>query len=378
MNMKKKQFLVLLILAPCLAMGQGKSYLTQEEMLQEYLDLLRKDSLERALAPKRIDTQPYQLEYDISPCLATDSTPPYSFYMKKGYDRNTLNGKIQFWNSDHARMTVLADIPCVVYLFDSNDAENTFRSYFFDKFDKDASTTHFPQGTFSVSLDDVISSADVSTYYYYLVLPRDSMAGYETEGRAYIRIQGDIPQNCDEADFSQAFGDVRPTLLTSPRDFDGTMLFTAHSDSITDPKILFFEDGEPTFCDDYKGKSMFDWGKEAKVIAGKETSLKRFIIFSEGDHLNTDFFICKKASSVMKTNLTKCFPLLEEYKDDACLSAPGSGVYNCGAWAIGKWDDRYFPWYTSVEGYYSSLDTYFDYYGLTRNGATEDNADVDV
>lgn len=155
--------------------------------------------------------------------------------------------------------------------------------------------------------------------------------------------------------------------------------------STTGDPILWIESyGTPSgiiaFNDDYHGSGNFNWGRWSRIskkftVPGDAVLLSQY--GSSNPEAYCDLYMKCKNSDFNKTGYPD-FPNLEE--DDAIKSAAASTTYNCISWSGGI--TQYWEWPPSpLSNFYDAdplkaFDKFYASRGLTRNGATKDNAVV--
>lgn len=347
-----------------------------DELLNMYLTHANKSTLQ---STNKLDSQwdSSMPVFDIVPSEATDSTPPYSMYVKRGFSGNTLNGSNDICWSNEITMTVYSDVPCNVYLFNRNEPQKTIISTQFNHF-YDAPWNPMSNYTRKFPL---VATSPTSTKYDVVVTSLNGNKGYAV---VYVTGNDSDAIKDDGTDYIMANGWVLPSEFYVPDSLRQINIFTAHSDSTCDPKILaFYNNNNVKYCDNFTENSLYHWGKNAQITFNENEVPRKFIVYSRTPTMNTDVFIAKR----INLNKTDIFPLMDKYENDFCESAPASNMYNCGGWALQSWNKWRWPsvpvnWLTNTyyneEDSITGLDRYFYLYGLQREGANSDNADIDV
>lgn len=148
-----------------------------------------------------------------------------------------------------------------------------------------------------------------------------------------------------------------------------------------DPR-LWIEEGSgipgkiSAFNDDYGKKADFSWGLNSRIKKHYSRPVHAALLSSYSSYNPTG--VCDLYIKCQNSTIMEYFPSLKE--DDAIQSAPASSIYNCISWSGGI--TSYWEWPLSIgSSFYSSdplaaFDNFYASRGLTRNGATKDNAVV--
>lgn len=160
--------------------------------------------------------------------------------------------------------------------------------------------------------------------------------------------------------------------------------FTCYNNG--DPR-LWIEEGEvapgviSAFNDDYTATGGdFGWGVNSRVKKQFTRPVHSVLLSAYSSYVpngQCDLYMrCQNAGVVSAT----AFPNLKE--DDAIMSSPASGVYNCISWSGGITSYWEWPPYNG-SAYYSpnaltAFDNFYASRGLTRSGATESTSVVDL
>jgi len=169
---------------------------------------------------------------------------------------------------------------------------------------------------------------------------------------------------------------------------------------LTGDSRLWIESYEPAlegrilgFNDDYYGGGDFNWGLNARVKKSYPQRMWNCFVSTYSSYYPTgtcDLYMRCKNSNIYYPNMPY-FPNLKA--DDAIMSAPASGIYNCISWSGGI--TSYWEWpLSSGSRYYvqgNPLASFDNYYGnnpvrysgsegwtYTRTGATSSNNQIDL
>jgi hypothetical protein len=220
-----------------------------------------------------------------------------------------------------------------------------------------------------------------SDYYYILVRAREADAW----GTCNLRINSDrifenVPVNnlCTDIYVATPFSDKFVCFAKS---------------SSADPMIFILNDTTIAgniinYNNDYpynQTVSSYNWGKNARVnmfVRNKYwmlTTSKCPIVRNSAEPLVDSYTGCKYRG--IQDN---DFPYY--FVDDYMYSSAPSTYYNCISWALGEWmigywlddkiiDNQFVP---GLGHEIATIDSLFSIYGLSRTGATSNNADVDL
>lgn len=159
-------------------------------------------------------------------------------------------------------------------------------------------------------------------------------------------------------------------------------IFTANSES--DP-VLWVNMGGTydgfvyAFNDDYESSGDFDWKKNARIKDLSPSRINKILVSSarsfdpivRGElYIGCKpFYVSANNSFISGTAVSIDFPFKNLKSDDALISAPRTGVYNCFAWTGGICSDRIVPDRPSSPYYVpggTALDAYDNYYYSER------------
>lgn len=307
----------------------------------------------------------------------SSNLPPYDFYMKE-IKGNTLSGEFTLtYPYLNFALTVHSTVPCTAYLFHNARPDLFSRSYSFYHFYIISGSYNPNMYTYHIPLDDVM----VTSGKFSIVL--NSLSG--NVGNATVRIVGydDISELSDASfvsDLDYHFvGKVSPVYINCPQEVDSTYLsysssyynvFTSNSNR--DMKLCLISGNRVVaYNDNYINNSDYNWGNEARLKY--RTPPNGIIAYSanQTDSLESLLFIgCQTAYNPLRR-----FPNLKE--DDAILSASSHRSYNCVSWAIGTWLLPYQILTSVGQNILNNAEDIFGRYGLTTEGATEENSQID-
>lgn len=144
------------------------------------------------------------------------------------------------------------------------------------------------------------------------------------------------------------------------------------------------------FNDDYDPNDAhdFDWAANARVKGSFSPAIDYVLLSSASSYNPTG--TCDIYMGCMNSNIWTYFPNLKA--DDAIQSAPASGVYNCISWTggiIGYWEwplslssdyciERVDPYGKHYCDSLPSFDNFYNTFGYSRSGATQNNNTVDL
>jgi hypothetical protein len=148
------------------------------------------------------------------------------------------------------------------------------------------------------------------------------------------------------------------------------------------PIKAFNDDYDPTDAHD------FEWGTNARVKGSFSPSIDYVLLSSTSSYSPTG--TCDIYMGCMNSNIMPIFPNLKA--DDAIQSAPYSTVYNCISWTggiVGYWEwplsltsdyciERVDPYGKHYCDSLPSFDNFYNTFGYTRSGATQNNNTVDL
>lgn len=157
-------------------------------------------------------------------------------------------------------------------------------------------------------------------------------------------------------------------------------VFTCNSTEDTELYLLktagFNKDVIFAYNDDANFNSDYDWDCNSRLRVCFPTNTITALICPYSSSAPEG--ICDVYLNCKDSNIISYFPLLK--KDDAIQSSPESIVYNCISWSAGITTDWHWP-PSEDSDYYSedpleAFDNYYKAFGLTRSGATRENAIV--
>jgi hypothetical protein len=310
--------------------------------------------------------------FDVVPTEGNDTLPPYDFYAKLNYQvKNALNFTHYFEIDDTISLLMHSTVPCTLYIFDGSNLDRLSESFSFNHFyylpsDKNQSEAD-ARYTQKLYLDIgeytflVVSNYGEGNCLMWIKDPYDSLnvsyGGWITEENKFS--------------VSQCTG------LTTDQPFN---IFTCNTTpSTADPKLCVINNGRVVaYNDNYTGTSNYSWGKEARILKQYNTLPSSVIVYANysSDTIRTNLFIGCKQSQYAKNFLRM------KNNNDGIETAPRSPAYNCGAWALGKWNSSYFCNNVLTDQFFEKGKTAFESWlnclGFTRDGATEANSVLDL
>ncbi len=305
---------------------------------------------------------------NLYPCMGNDSVPPYEIRAilkcNVGY---TFNKIFNFSDNHTVSITVDATTPCNVYLFNTSQPQSN--SY----------SIKVPANTLGVVHGTANWTLSQSGEYMLLIT---CCEGYTT-GRCNVTIDLQSFNNVYIANSYYAY-----TLGTS---HEYNIFTNRTNDNL---RLCALQGSEPgiivAYNDDYSGNGDFNWGNNPRIKKQFSNPISGVLLFPEyktGSLASSmiryaDLYIGAQADPT----ILPYFPRLK--LDDALRTAPESYLYNCISWAGGEWifeeNWNFGEWPPSVYSQYfdpnplTAFDNYFNSKGFTRNGATEQNAAIDL
>lgn len=304
---------------------------------------------------------------------------PYDIYAKLQYNTATFHAITGYNDSDVLKIDIMSQGQYAGLVIDLQDLD--FYSIFYDY----SQTSNRHQKTFYVnaSLEE-----HRWTQYAIILVPLNSdisnismnveglwYDGNDSSGQPIYSKDPSVNFNLNGILKSNVF------TVTIPKNIDYN-IFTCNAN--TDMKLLAFYDGHFHFCDNYKGTGDVNWAADARIKIPKsysdETRKVQFIAF--GSNLTNsiaDIFVAQ-GPEVSDTIILNRFP---NYKaDDVIVTAPSNTDYNCYGFAEGVFCNNpspysSFSWVANlVSSNYNS--DFWEYYGYTSSGATEENSVLDI
>ncbi len=305
---------------------------------------------------------------NLYPSLGNNSVAPYELRAILKYDVGyTFNKTFNFVINHVVSLTINSSIPCNVYLFNTDQPQN----YSF--------SMKIPLNLLGVAYGTASWTIQKTGEYMLLVT---CCEGYTT-GRCSIGVDSQTFSNVYIANnfIAHTLGTSCEYNIFTNRSNDNFRLCALQG---TEPGVVV------AYNDDYVGNGDFDWGNNPRIKKRFSSPISGVILFPEyksGDKYSAmirfaDLYIGGQTDPTI-------LPIFSNFKlDDAIRTAPSSYNYNCIDWAGGKWsfDGNYNfgEWPPSIFSNYfnpnplTAFDNYFNSKGFTRDGATEENAAVDL
>lgn len=270
-------------------------------------------------------------------------------------------------------ITVHSTVPCNLYFFNEGNAvEDSHVHGFYHYY-----TSIFNDESLYTIKVDVYDFCNAYSFVLTSLNGQDGMATVYLKGDAWDNLTEEEIQelNPEERERYWFYGKVTNAYIPCPQVFSDNNttynIFTAQSR--TDMRLLTISNGHiSNYNNNYNGTGTHNWGTEARIKFHSTNIPNGIIAYSlnQVDSMNTNLFVGCKSYSLNNT-----FPLLSI--DDSFLSDSICSYYNCVSWAIGTW---WLPWpIPSIIGVtiIDDIGGLFEKYGLTTDGATENNAIVD-
>lgn len=305
---------------------------------------------------------------NLYPCMGNDSVAPYELRAVLKCDVGyTFNKTFNFTKNHVVSLTCNSTTPCNVYLFNTDQPQN----YSFSK--------KIPLNLLGVAYGTASWTIQKTGEYMLLVT---CCEGYTT-GRCSIGVDSQTFSNVYIANnyFAHALGTSCEYNIFTNRSNDNLRLCALQG---SEPGVVV------AYNDDYVGNGDFEWGNNPRIKKQFSSSISGVILFPEyksGDKYSAmirfaDLYIGGQTDPTM-------LPIFSNFKlDDAIRTAPISYNYNCINWAGGEWifngNYNFGEWPPHIFSQYfnpnplTAFDNYFNSKGFTRNGATEENAAVDL
>lgn len=298
---------------------------------------------------------------EITPTVASSSSPEYDFTMIKGMSASKLYIK-------RFALTVGQTLPISI----TNSSKNS-NAFFFLVSNPD---------TYSIAFQTRYNENE-NVYY------GDTIAVVPESGEYMLLL---VTANNESSSCQLTIGDSTYYASYNRRYLpcvQGTeKASNTFANSLVGTCELFVVEGEDpgrivAYSNGYDGISDFDWGTTARIR-------KKYTSPTSGVYVSLNAYPGMSMPSGDKLNL---FAGLKEEKklrvyfqnlrqEDAIRTASATGTYNCIAWAGGEWSHWEWPPMSLSDNYsfsdIASFDSYFDSRGLVRNDAAADLAVVDL
>lgn len=298
----------------------------------------------------------------IYPGSGNDTVPPFDFRAKlKCSVRNTFNKLFYYTEGTTVPITISSTVPFNLYFFNVADPS------------LDSKSLNISTNLMGKYNGSSIWTARQTSVYMVLIMPANNYSS----------------GSCNVTIGTQTFNKVLISNNYLAYAMDNNHEYNIFTNrSSHDFKLCVFEGSNPgkvvAYNDNYTGTGDFVWGTNARIkqqFANPVSGVAVFANYNPTDLTNsvyiyTDLYLgCENDSTMLVY-----FPYLRA--DDAILTAPETDQYNCISWACGEWLSSEWPPSTFSQYHDTNplvaFDNYFNAHGLTRNGATESNAAVDL